>query len=111
MLKRRWAYANGTATTRGPVMGSGLGAVARVIMIVGTIVAAIIVAGIIMRLLGANGSNAIVSAVMDAARWLVGPFRGMFSINDPDWRIIANWGLAAAVYLVVSRILARLIAR
>jgi hypothetical protein len=74
-------------------------------------VVGIIVAAIVLRVLDANTSNAIVSHIHDAANWLVGPFHHLFSIKNPKVSIAVNWGLAALVYLVVGGLIARLIAR
>jgi hypothetical protein len=84
---------------------------ARLIRTIAMIIAAIIVAGVLLFVLGANQSNDIVSAVTDVGRWLVGPFDGLFSIDDPKWEMAVNWGIAAAVYAVVGSLIARLIAR
>ena len=83
---------------------------ARIIRTVAMIVAAIIVAGILLYVLGANQSNGIVSAVMDAGRWLVGPFDGLFKLDSAKWELAVNWGIAAAVYAFVGSLIARLIA-
>ena len=53
---------------------------ARIVRLVAMIVAGVLVAGILLFVLGANQSNGIVSAVMDAGRWLAGPFDGLFSM-------------------------------
>src|SRR3954451_19474036 len=82
--------------------------VARVLRAIGTIVAAILVAGILLVLLGANRGNDIVSVVLDAARWLAGPFDGLFQVDRHKTEIAVNWGLAAIVYFGISRFLARL---
>ncbi|MEA2143636.1 MAG: hypothetical protein QOI64_2066, partial [Solirubrobacteraceae bacterium] len=47
---------------------------ARIVLMATRIAAGIIVAGILLYVLGANDSNSVVQAVMDAGRWLVGPF-------------------------------------
>ena len=83
---------------------------ARIVRTVAMVVAAVIVAGILLFVLGANQSNEIVSAVMDAGRWLVGPFDGLFSIDDPKTELAVNWGIAAAVYAIAGSLIARLIA-
>ena len=111
MFRRRYAYADAAAAPRTPILGGGLVSVARVIATIGTIVAAIIVAGIVLKVLDANASNDIVNVVLDAAGWLVGPFKGLFSIDDADWQTVANWGLAALVYFLVARLIARLLMR
>jgi hypothetical protein len=86
-------------------------ALARVVTLVAAIVAGIVVIGILLVVLGANQSNELVKAVMDAARWLAGPFRDLFSLNGHKATIAVNWGIAAAVYLVVGRLIARLLVR
>jgi hypothetical protein len=84
---------------------------ARAIRTVVGIVVAIIVLAVILRLLGANPSNAIVSAIHDASAWLVGPFANVFSVKGPKLHMALNWGLAALVYAIVGGLLARFVAR
>ena len=83
---------------------------ARVIGAITAIAALILIAGIVLVLLKANASNDIVGAVRDAASWLAGPFEGMFSFDKQRTEIAVNWGIAAAVWLIVGRLLARVIA-
>ena len=84
---------------------------ARLVKMVAMIVAGILVAGILLFVLGANQSNDIVSAVMDAGRWLAGPFDGLFSLDSAKWELAVNWGIAAAVYSLLGSVIAGLIAR
>ena len=84
---------------------------ARLVRTIAMLVAGVIVAGILLFVLGANQSNEIVTAVMDAGRWLVGPFDGLFTMDDAKWELAVNWGIAAAVYAFVGSLIARLIAR
>lgn len=86
-------------------------AVARLIRGIAGIVAAIIVAAIVLRLLSANPHNTIVSDIHDAAAWLVGPFKSIFSVGSAKASMAVNWGLAAVVYLAVAHLLAGLIMR
>jgi len=83
---------------------------ARLVRTIANILAAVIVAGILLYVLGANQSNDVVSTVMDAGRWLVGPFDGLFSLDDPKWELAVNWGIAAAVYAAVGALISRLLA-
>jgi hypothetical protein len=85
--------------------------VARVVRTIGTIVAAILVAGILLVVLEANRGNDIVNAALDAARWLAGPFDGLFTFDRQKTEIAVNWGIAAAVYFGISRLIARLALR
>ena len=84
---------------------------ARIIRLVAGLVAAVIVLGILLYVLGANQSNAIVEAITDAGRWLTEPFHGLFSIDNQKTERAVNWGIAAAVYYLVASFVARLLAR
>ena len=84
---------------------------ARVVRTLASLIALVIVAAIVLFLVGANPSNGIVSAVHDAAAWLVGPFKNLFSIHNAKLAMAVNWGLAALVYLVVGHLIATLLAR
>jgi YGGT family len=86
-------------------------ALARLIRTVTGLVALVIVLGILLFVLSANPHNAIVSDIHDAANWLVGPFRNVFSVKGPKLNLALNWGLATLVYLVVGGFLASLAAR
>ncbi len=78
-------------------------ALARLVRTVVGVVVLVIVVGGVLFLLSANPSNAIVRDIHDAASWLVGPFKNVFSISGhPKATLAANWGLAAIVYLVVG---------
>ncbi|HEX6460501.1 MAG TPA: hypothetical protein VF032_16395 [Thermoleophilaceae bacterium] len=84
---------------------------ARVVRLATTVAVVIIVAGILIHVLGANTSNGIVSAVNDAAKWLVQPFNSVFHIHNHKTNIAVNWGLAAVIYAVVGGFIARALAR
>jgi hypothetical protein len=86
-------------------------ALARLIRVIAGVVVAVIVAGILLRLLSANPHNAIVSDIHDAARALVGPFKNVFSPGSAKASLALNWGLAAIVYLIAGHLIARLVAR
>jgi hypothetical protein len=104
--RTRMARARGASAAGSLLIGIG-----RLIRLVVLAVVAVIVAGILLRVLGANMSNAVVNDVHDAAKWLVGPFDNIFSISNPKVSIAVNWGLAAVVYLLVGGFIARLFAR
>lgn len=90
--------------------GAGLMA-ARIVRLIATIVAAIIVAGILLIVLEADAGNVIVSAVLDAARWLTTPFQGIFDLDGRKATVAVNWGLAALIYFAVGALIAKLLAR
>ena len=92
-------------------IGSVLVLIARIVRIVTILIAAVIVAAIVLRVLGANPGNVIVSAIHDVARAFVGPFKNIFTINDAKLAMAVNWGIAAIAYLLVGSIISSLIRR
>jgi len=93
------------------VFGQGAGLLVRVIQLVVSVVVLIIVAGILLVVLKANPANSIVSEVHSWARWLAGPFDGMFSFHSANVAIAVDWGIAAIVYLCVGGLITRLLGR
>jgi hypothetical protein len=89
--------------------GQGADLLVRAVQLVVSIVVLIIIAGILLVVLKANLANSIVSEVHSWARWLAGPFDGMFSFHSANTAIAVNWGIAAVVYLLVGGLIARLI--
>jgi hypothetical protein len=88
-----------------------LGVLARVIEIAVAVVAVIIALDVVLVLLEANRSNDIVKLVHDTGRWLVGPFKDVFSLDDRKLEVAVNWGIALVVYVVVGRLVAGLLRR
>lgn len=86
-------------------------ALARLVRTATTIAVALIVAGILLHVLGANMSNGIVSAINDAARWLAQPFNKVFHLHSAKGTIALNWGITAVVYAIVGGVIATAIAR
>ena len=104
----------GRLTTRGAARERALRtrfALARLIGLIGSVVAFVLVVAILLVVLGANPAYDIVHAVHDAGKWLAGPFDGMFNLKHHRTEIAVNWGLAAVVYFAISRLIARAIAR
>jgi hypothetical protein len=85
--------------------------IARAVVLVGAVVALILIAGIVLTLLGANPANGIVKAIHDAARFLAGPFRGLFHLNSHKATEAVNWGIAAVVWYLLAHFIGRLILR
>jgi hypothetical protein len=85
--------------------------IARLVILVATVVALVLVAGILLVVLGANSSNAIVKAVHDAARFLAGPFDGLFKLSNHKATIAVDWGIAAVVWYALGHAIARLLLR
>src|SRR4051794_14421940 len=88
-----------------------LGALAALVDLVTAAVAIVILIGIGFVVLEANAHNDIVSTVHDVARWLVGPFDGIFTPKDHKLGIAINWGIAIVVYVIAGRFVASLIRR
>jgi hypothetical protein len=103
------SYRRGGAVRHSRGSGAVMGTLARVVRLIVGIIVLIIVAGIVLVLLKANPTNAIVSGVHDTARWFTGPFDGIFSFHNARVALAANWGLAAAVYMIVGGLIARLL--
>jgi hypothetical protein len=80
-------------------------------MLVTSIVVGLIVLGIVLVVLSANDSNTIVQAIEDAAKFLVGPFKDIFSLSNRKAEVAVNYGLAALVYLIIGNLIARLLRR
>jgi hypothetical protein len=98
----------GTGT--GTALALAAGTLARLVRLAAGVVAAIIVTGVLLVVLNANPTNDIVSAIHDAARALVGPFDGMFTLDSAKATLAVNWGIAALVYLIIGGLIARVIA-
>ena len=98
-------------TGRAAPVRSARFALARLVGLVGSALAVLIGAGILLVVLDANPRNEIVEAVTDAARWLAGPFHGLFDLKSSEWQVAVNWGLAGAAYYALSRVIVRLLAR
>ena len=105
-VSRRQGRRDATSV-RAPLLEAGL--LVRIVQLVVSIVVLIIVTGILLVVLKANAANSIVSEVHSWARWLAGPFDGMFSFHSANDAIAVNWGIAAVVYLFVGVLIARLI--
>jgi hypothetical protein len=85
--------------------------IARAVILIAGLVAAVLVLGILLVLLKANRSNDLVKAVRDAAGFLAGPFDGLFTFDRRRVTIAVNWGIAAVVWYALGRVIARLILR
>jgi lysylphosphatidylglycerol synthetase-like protein (DUF2156 family) len=85
--------------------------VSKAIELLGTAVALVLLAGVVLVLLKANRVNDIVEAVRDAADWLAGPFNDMFELSSRRRSIAVNWAIAAVVYYAASRLIAGFVSR
>jgi hypothetical protein len=101
----------GAGATAGRAARKGLWGLARIVSLITTVVVGLIVIGILLKVLGANESNQIVDWLVDAARWLAGPFKNIFDVGGQKATIAVNWGLAALVYALIGGFIARLLRR
>ena len=85
--------------------------VAKTVVLVATVVALILVAGILLVVLKANRSNDIVQGVRDAAGFLAGPFDNLFTMDSARAETAVNWGIAAVVWYAIGHAIARLVLR
>jgi hypothetical protein len=88
---------------------AGRAGLARAIALAGGLVALVLVAGILLVVLEANRSNDLVHWFRDAAHWLAGPFNGLFDLDRRKAEIAVDWGIAAAVWLILARVIARVV--
>jgi hypothetical protein len=84
---------------------------ARAVTLAATAVALVLVLGVVLVVLEANRSNDIVQVVRDAAQFLAGPFDGLFNLERNKVEVTVNWGIAAVVWFLVGRLIARLLLR
>lgn len=93
---------------RRPLLRDLLSAVARVAALVLLGCALLLVAAVAAVVLPTDESNVLVKGVLDGALRVAGPFATVFDLDGREARAAANYGLAAVVYLVGSRLVARL---
>lgn len=83
--------------------------VSMIIMAAGWAAALILVLGMLLTWGDANPGNTLVDATLDAGRWLATPFHDAFTRSDPENQLYLNWGIAAAVYYAMARVVSWLI--
>ncbi|MFG2002246.1 hypothetical protein ACGFNU_24140 [Spirillospora sp. NPDC048911] len=69
----------------------------------------ILVLGMLLTLGDANPGNTLVDSTLDAGRWLATPFHDAFTRSNPEHQLYLNWGIAAAVYYAMARVVSWLI--
>jgi len=92
-------------------MRRGLWGVARIVSLITSVVVALILIAIVLVLLEANRSNAIVDWLVGAGDTLTTPFHGIFNLDSRKATVAVNWGLAAIVYALIGSFIARLLRR
>ncbi len=100
----------GAAAAGTTAAGTLLVTLGRLVRLIAGLIFLLIVLGIILYDLKANGNNSIVKAIHDAANFFASPFNGIFSPKGLRTRLSINWGIAAVVYLIAGSIIAAIIA-
>jgi hypothetical protein len=92
------------------------GKIAAVVWLVAVVCALFLAVGALLIALQANPQNPVVQFILDGADKLDGPFsleNGIFTFPATDdgqvKSALTNWGIAAVVYLVIGKILDRII--
>ncbi len=85
--------------------------IANTIRIATALIALVFVLHIVFTLFGANQNNGFVAFDYAVARVFVFGFGDVFTPKDAKIGLIANYGLAAIVYLVVGRLVYRILRR
>jgi hypothetical protein len=87
--------------------------VASVVWIAAVLCAVVLALGALLFALGAEKDNAVVQWVTNLAEVLAGPaggpHDGIFDFGGSAKNALANWGMAAAFYLIVGRVADRII--
>ncbi|HET6625836.1 MAG TPA: hypothetical protein VFG63_05565 [Nocardioidaceae bacterium] len=89
--------------------------IASLIWLVAVVCALFLAVGALLIALNANQENSIVKFVLDGADLLDGPFsrdNGIFTFDGKDAETksaLVNWGIAAVVYLIIGKIVDRII--
>ncbi|GAA3817485.1 hypothetical protein ACFS5L_31875 [Streptomyces phyllanthi] len=83
----------------------------RIIAVIADVMAVILGLWILMYLLDANRANDFVQFVHEVARWLAGWSHDLFTFDEAWARVVAGYGLAAVVYLMVGHFIANRIYR
>jgi hypothetical protein len=89
----------------------GLWGIARIVSLITSVVVGLIVIAIVLVLLEANRDNTIVDWLVGAGDDLTQPFHGIFEPDGRKAMVAVNWGLAAVIYALIGRFIARLLRR
>ncbi len=100
----------GPGTRAVGAVASGVISVARLVMLVAVLIAALIALAILLRDVDANAHNTIVKGIHDGANFFAGAFSGLVTFSGrPKRAITVDWGIALVAYLIVGALLAGII--
>lgn len=86
-----------------------VGVIATLVRWVGTVIAVILTAHVVLTVGGANPANAITRTVADWAEPLALGFQDLFTPADPSMAVLVNYGIAAVFWLFVTSLAVRII--
>lgn len=89
-------------------VGRVLSTVYQVSRLVFLLLALIMVLGIILTLAPSNPDNVIVRNALELAEAAAGPFKDVFTQQDPERQTIVNYAVAAAVYVLAATLVRKL---
>ncbi|MGD9989864.1 hypothetical protein [Pseudonocardia sp.] len=95
----------GTSARRGAAM------LATALRIVGMVIVAVLVLHIVLTLLDANPANGLTEFVSDVAGRLTLGLDDLFLPDEPKLRVTLNYGVAAAVWWLITAVAVRLVRR
>ncbi len=79
---------------------------ATIISAISVVVAGLMVLSILLIVLAPTIRTFPTAFAFDATKWLAGPFDGLFPVRSTDAYVVANWGLAAVVWLAAGQLVA-----
>jgi hypothetical protein len=85
-----------------------LATVWRISRLVFLLLGLVAVLAIILIVAPANDDNVIVSKIFELGETVAGPFKDVFTVEDPERMMIVNYALAAAVYFVAASLVTKL---
>lgn len=90
---------------------SALGTAAKVVSLISLIVAAFMAICIVLILVAPGIDRFPIGFAFDAGEFMAGPFDGLFPTRSVKSYVLANWGLAAVVWLLLGQVVALLLRR
>lgn len=106
--KRGGSGGGGSSASTGKGLSEFLATVYKISRLVFLLLAAVVILGIVFVFVPVNEQNVIVRNVLSLAETVAGPFKDVFSIEDPENNVAANYGLAAGVYFLLSTLVGKL---
>ena len=89
----------------------GAGMLATALRIVGMVIVAFLVLHIVLTLLDANPANGLTQLVADVAGRLTRGLDDLFLPDEPKLRVTLNYGVAAAIWWLITAVVVRLVRR